>query len=270
MVDPAVDRVRAVHGPRVAPGGFRGTGATGHYQRDNALVLNEPAEVVLLLPVDELAMRLLIDLVGTNDRQEWSEYNYGVGANQNHTYRADPEAIEAIAEAFGWLHSRGLIARRLGQHDATAIFVTRAGRRALEDGLDKVRSGQQIQQGLHHLVEEEARPQFLLGKYELAVFASMKAVEVRVRALAGYGNGESGVSLMTHAFGTNGPLTDPGSTPGEQNGVRSLFAGAYAVLRNPAGHREIDYDDVAEAAEAVLTASLLMRILDRVQSRLES
>ena len=47
-----------------------------------------------------------------------------------------------------------------------------------------------------------------------------------------------------------------------------MFAGTYAVLRNPAGHREVNYDDVSEAAEAVLTASLLMRILDRVEARL--
>jgi len=41
-----------------------------------------------------------------------------------------------------------------------------------------------------------------------------------------------------------------------------------AVLRNPAGHREVDYNDIAAAAEAVQTASLLMRILDRVEKRL--
>jgi hypothetical protein len=46
------------------------------------------------------------------------------------------------------------------------------------------------------------------------------------------------------------------------------FVGAYAVLRNPSGHRDIDYDDVAEAAEAVTTANLLMRILDRIEPRL--
>jgi hypothetical protein len=39
------------------------------------------------------------------------------------------------------------------------------------------------------------------------------------------------------------------------------------VLRNPSGHREVDYDDVGEAAEAVTTASLLMRILDRIERR---
>jgi hypothetical protein len=47
-----------------------------------------------------------------------------------------------------------------------------------------------------------------------------------------------------------------------------LFAGAYATLRNPSGHREVNYDDVAEAAEAVIVASLLMRILDRIERRL--
>ena len=46
-----------------------------------------------------------------------------------------------------------------------------------------------------------------------------------------------------------------------------MFAGAYAMLRNPSGHREIDYDDVGEAAEAVVVASLLMRVLDRVEHR---
>ncbi|MGH3275514.1 MAG: TIGR02391 family protein [Streptosporangiaceae bacterium] len=56
--------------------------------------------------------------------------------------------------------------------------------------------------------------------------------------------------------------------PGERVGTMNLFQGAYAVLRNPVGHREVNYDDVTEAAEAVATASLLMRILDRVEARL--
>lgn len=45
------------------------------------------------------------------------------------------------------------------------------------------------------------------------------------------------------------------------------FPRNYAVLRNPSGHRDIDYDDVTEAEEAVATASLLMRVLDRVEKR---
>jgi len=70
------------------------------------------------------------------------------------------------------------------------------------------------------------------------------------------------------AFGPGGPLTDPAAVKGEQEGTRALFAGAYAVLRNPPGHRRVGYDELSEAAEAVQTASLLMRVLDRVEDRL--
>lgn len=91
----------------------------------------------------------------------------------------------------------------------------------------------------------------------------MKAVEIRVRKLGGFGYEVVGVGLMNKAFGPGTPLDDPAAVKGEQEGTRSMFAGAYGVLRNPAGHREIDYDDVTEAADAVHTASLLMRMLDR-------
>jgi uncharacterized protein (TIGR02391 family) len=103
-------------------------------------------------------------------------------------------------------------------------------------------------------------------KYELGVFAAMRAVEIRVRTLGGFGEDDYGVDLMNHAFGPGGSLRDAGASKGEQDGMRALFAGAYAVLRNPGGHREVDYDDPGEAAEAVHTASLLMRILDRVEA----
>lgn len=121
---------------------------------------------------------------------------------------------------------------------------------------------------LHPLIEAEARDQFLINKPEQGVFASMRAVEIRVRKLAGLGDEDFGNGLMNKAFGPGGPLTDPSAVKGEQEGTRALFAGAYAVLRNPAGHREIDYGDLSEAAEAVQAASLLMRILDRVEDRL--
>jgi uncharacterized protein (TIGR02391 family) len=123
---------------------------------------------------------------------------------------------------------------------------------------------------LHPLIETEARPQFLINRPEQGVFASMRAVEIRVRKLASLGDDLIGVDLMNRAFGPTGPLTDPAAGRGEQEGTRALFAGAYAVLRNPAGHRQVDYDDMSEAAEAVQTASLLMRILDRVEDRLGS
>jgi uncharacterized protein (TIGR02391 family) len=96
----------------------------------------------------------------------------------------------------------------------------------------------------------------------------LKAVEIRVRALGGFNDQTIGVDLMNRAFALGGPLADPSAPRGEQDGSRAPFAGAFGALRNPAGHRQVDYDDVSEAAEAVQLASLLMRILDRIQARL--
>ena len=73
---------------------------------------------------------------------------------------------------------------------------------------------------------------------------------------------------MNKAFGSGGPLADPSAIPGELKGIHFLFAGAMAVFRNPAGHREVNYDDLSEAAEVIQLASLLMRILDRLEERL--
>jgi uncharacterized protein (TIGR02391 family) len=120
----------------------------------------------------------------------------------------------------------------------------------------------------HALIETEARPQFLIRKPDQAVFAAMKAVEIRVRRLALLGDDLYGTDLMNKAFGQGGPLADPPTRSGRQSdGPRSLFAGAMAMYRNPAGHQDVGYDE-AEAVEAVALASALMRHLDRVEARL--
>ena len=107
----------------------------------------------------------------------------------------------------------------------------------------------------------------MLGEYEMAIFASMKAIEVRVRKLSKLGDEIVGVDLMKQAFKKGGSLADPNAPAGEVEGMMMLFSGAFAVLRNPSGHREVEYDDVTEASEAVMTASMLMRILDRISKR---
>ncbi len=62
---------------------------------------------------------------------------------------------------------------------------------------------------LHPLIESEARPPFLTGRPEQGVFASMRAVEIRVRRVAGRGEDVTGVDLMNRAFGRTGPSRIP-------------------------------------------------------------
>jgi uncharacterized protein (TIGR02391 family) len=121
---------------------------------------------------------------------------------------------------------------------------------------------------LHPSLEAKVRPIFALGDYETAAFSAMKAVEVRVRDLAGIADSVIGVNLMRSSFKRDGgPLVDDQADPGEQVATMELFAGAIGTFKNPASHRTVDSADPGEAAEVVLLADLLMRLLDRVEQR---
>lgn len=111
----------------------------------------------------------------------------------------------------------------------------------------------------------KVQTQFLLGEYELAAFAAMREVEIRVRELAHADNSLIGVKLMREAFKPDGgPLADENLDAGERVGMMELFAGAIGTFKNPPSHRQVDYDDPTEASEVVMLADLLMRILDRL------
>lgn len=108
-----------------------------------------------------------------------------------------------------------------------------------------------------------------MGEYELAAFAALREIEIRVRELAGSPESPKGVPLigvplMTEPFREDGVLSDPSLDAGEHKARMFLFAGAIGLFKNPPSHRPVQYDDPTEAAEVVLFADLLMRILDRV------
>jgi uncharacterized protein (TIGR02391 family) len=72
------------------------------------------------------------------------------------------------------------------------------------------------------------------------------------------------VPLMRKAFKPDGgPLADMDADPGEREATSALFAGAVGVFKNASSHRQVDYDDPTEAAEVVLLADLLIRILNQ-------
>jgi uncharacterized protein (TIGR02391 family) len=121
---------------------------------------------------------------------------------------------------------------------------------------------------LHSAIESKVRSPFLLGDHETASFVAFKEVEIRVRKLAAASVSDIGVPLMRAAFGPNGPLCDPAMDRGEAVALMELFAGGIGVMKNPTSHRQVLYEDPTEAAEAILLADLLHRLLDRVEARL--
>jgi Protein of unknown function (Hypoth_ymh) len=72
---------------------------------------------------------------------------------------------------------------------------------------------------------------------------------------------------MRAAFATpNGPLTDKTLPLGEQEAMGHLFAGAFGVYRNSTAHRYVPTTP-EEAAEVIMFASQLLRIVDRMKPR---
>ena len=100
---------------------------------------------VLSMPIDRLGMLVLQHLVEDN---EWNSHNF---INFGHNERVPTNALRCWAEALNWLISRNLVSRDSPeQSNAQAIFVTRLGHRALEEGLDTIRAAERIDVTISH------------------------------------------------------------------------------------------------------------------------
>lgn len=207
------------------------------------------------LPLDQLGLATLDHFDTSN---EWHSGNF-INSQQ---HRSVP-ARRCLAEALSWLFNMGLLSHGTpDQNTPDATFITRAGAKVLSEGLAPVQAAARLNVGLHPRLAP-VRTQFLIGEYELAAFAAMRAVEIYVRELAGESESLLGVKLMQRAFREGGSLADGSLDPGEQVGIMNLFSGAIATFKNPSSHRQVDYSGATEASEVVMLADLLMRVLER-------
>lgn len=222
----------------------------------------QSSEEIQSLPIDYLGILVLKRLVETN---EWNSSNF---LNFGREQGVPEPVLKCWAEALNWLISKNLVARGIpGQSSSDAIFVTRLGSKILQTGLERVQAAERLDVALHSRLEQ-VKSQFLLGQYELAAFAAMREVEIRVREISGADSSLIGVKLMRKSFGDGGNLADPELDPGERVGIMELFSGAIGTFKNPPSHRQVDYADPTEASEVVLLADLLMRLLDRIAARI--
>jgi uncharacterized protein (TIGR02391 family) len=95
------------------------------------------------------------------------------------------------------------------------------------------------------------------------VFQAFKEVEVAVRDACAYDATDLGVPMMRRAFAPEtGLLTDKSAPKGEQQALSDLFAGAIGSYKNPQSHRHVGIPSAEEAAEMVMLASHLLRIVE--------
>ena len=223
------------------------------------------ADDVVALPVDELALRLLGHFVANNMNQVHRVSSTSI--NRSGPEYASVPVRRSIAETFDWLYLRGLIALPHDHGAGEWYYVTERGRQAADDAnaLAAIRAVERLGVDLHPALAQRVRSQFLLGEHESAVLLAFRAVEIRVGDLGAFDTSSIGVPLMMNAFNPDksGPLADPKLDAGEQKATQFLFAGAIGAFKNPSSHRQVDYGDPTVAAEAVLLADLLMRLLDR-------
>lgn len=234
-----------------------------------------PAELVRNQSTIETALQLLTHLAGAKDGTgSFVMMNTLNSAKKAYAEANEPDVedlIDRLADAWAWLESQSLLGPDHYQtHTSGWRRITSSGHETVAaESTEKLVAESRLAMQLHPDLESKVRSNFTGGDYETATFAAMKAVEVRIRALSGADADTIGVNLMTHAFKpAGGTLVDGSLEGGEQVALMNLFQGAIGLFKNPVSHRSVNYEDPTEAAEVVLLADLLMRLLDRVETSL--
>ena len=232
-----------------------------------------PPDELLQLEPEEVASFLLdylCEIQERNPRQpQINRYNFTLDTNiYQYTRERKDEIAKIIMEAWCWLEKEGMLAPRPGEAMSDWRYVTGKGLKYRKKvDLETYKKGLLLnKETLDSRLFENVYSLFIRGDYDTAVFRAYKEVEMRTREKAKLPDDLLGVNLMRTAFHPdNGPLSDKDALPAERQATSDLFAGAIGLFKNPSSHRRVQYGDAASAAEMILFANCLIRILERVR-----
>ncbi len=232
-------------------------------------MLPDPHALLRLEP-PELGMYVLRVLADDAHSTLRSTQNFVCAPGTSAAYPAAlrGEVRLAIAEAWAWLKREGLLVPSPeGGVGGTWVVLSRRGKAlAASDNLRAYQQARLLPEASLHerLLAAGVQAAFLRGDYDTAAFSAFKAVEVAVREASGAPDERIGVALMREAFHADqGPLRQPSWPQAEREALAHLMAGAVGLFKNPQSHRVVGLADPGEAAEVILFASHLLRLVDR-------
>ncbi|MBN1806014.1 MAG: TIGR02391 family protein [Sedimentisphaerales bacterium] len=226
-------------------------------------------DTLLSLDPEELSAFVLKDLnKSENAGNNLNRHNYLLRFQGQHE-----DVQKAIVEAWMWLEREGCLAPKPCIVAGNAMFITRRGKRLAEsqDTSAYKRSGLLPKEFLHPVIVQKVWSAFIRGEYDTAVFQAFKQVEVGVRQAGSYNDSDIGVKLMRKAFNPDtGPLSNQSAITAERQALSDLFSGAIGSYKNPHSHRNVSVSDPDEAAEMIILASHLLKIVDAITSNQET
>ncbi|MXV73207.1 TIGR02391 family protein [Candidatus Poribacteria bacterium] len=248
------------------------------------------AEHLLSLSAEELAGPLLVSLedreqIKPNEvisyrsmKWEIEEGSSRKNPNLNYPHNIHKDVLHGLMEAWQWLEREGFVTpmptNTVGYSTTatygTEYFISRRGEKiqTLEDYEAYRKADLLRKHQLHPIIAEKVWSIFAQGSYGTAVLEASKQVEIAVRKTGGYAKRDYGTDLMRTAFHVdNGKLTDPKQETAEKQAMSDLFAGAIGTYKNPSSHHEVEYAP-EEAAEIIIFASHLLRIVDACKERI--
>lgn len=172
---------------------------------------------------------------------------------------------EALREAWYWLTGAALLVPHVRYISGDMMQLSRRARELAKDPDPRhaYRARHFPKEALHIRIREDVWSLYHREKFDTAIFEAMKAVEVAVRDAAGFDDAAHGIKMMRDAWNPSaGPLSDSSQVTSEAEGLMHLFAGAIGSYKNPSSHRNVALNDPDEAAEIIMLANHLLRIVD--------